>query len=85
MQGMLGDDRITLKEYWQPVPVPRDNRRARSARFIISNITYLQLQLSYLQYIHLSERKKINYCIVRCKYLQFDWSVGCTVKTGVLW
>ena len=20
--AMLGDDRITLKEYWQPVPVP---------------------------------------------------------------
>jgi len=22
VQAMLGDDRITLKEYWQPVPVP---------------------------------------------------------------
>ena len=22
VQGMLSDDRITLKEYWQPVPVP---------------------------------------------------------------
>ena len=22
VQIMLGDDRITLKEYWQPVPVP---------------------------------------------------------------
>ena len=22
VQSMLGDDRITLKEYWQPVPVP---------------------------------------------------------------
>ena len=21
-QGMLGDDRITLTKYWQPVPVP---------------------------------------------------------------
>ena len=22
VQGILGDERITLKEYWQPVPVP---------------------------------------------------------------